>query len=90
MITFLFFQSNDRTTSESHFQDVRLISLDVGDVKWSPGDVLMLRPRNHPAKVDELFELFVEHDLNFFGDTVVEVRQFDDGEWNKLKIVPLT
>lgn len=80
-IDFEILQSNRRTTDDNHFQDVRLISLAVNDVKWSPGDVLMLRPRNADDKVAELFELFAEHGLDFREDTVVQIRQFDDGKF---------
>lgn len=80
-VFFLPAQSNERTTSETHFQDVRLISLDAGEVDWSPGDVLMVRPRNAAEKVTELFALFAEHGLRLYEDTVVEIRPFDDGEF---------
>lgn len=53
----------------------------MDDVAWCPGDVLLVRPRNAPDKVAELFELFAEHGLDLYEDTVVQIRQFDDGEW---------
>ncbi|XP_032993957.1 NADPH-dependent diflavin oxidoreductase 1 [Lacerta agilis] len=48
--------SNQRVTSESHFQDVRLIELDVAGsgIEAAAGDVAMVAPRNAPDDV-ELF-----------------------------------
>ncbi|XP_025022878.1 NADPH-dependent diflavin oxidoreductase 1 isoform X3 [Python bivittatus] len=40
--------SNRRVTSESHFQDVRLIEFDIAGsgIKYAAGDVVMIQPRN--------------------------------------------
>ncbi|XP_072841185.2 NADPH-dependent diflavin oxidoreductase 1 isoform X1 [Pogona vitticeps] len=45
--------SNQRVTSESHFQDVRLIQLDVtsAGIEYTAGDVVMIQPRNAPEDV---------------------------------------
>ncbi|XP_055848623.1 NADPH-dependent diflavin oxidoreductase 1 [Episyrphus balteatus] len=67
---------NVRTTSEDHFQDVRLIKLKFPpNSTWNPGDVLQVRPCNSDEKVDELFEILGEHNLPFNKNTVVELKQ---------------
>ncbi|CAJ0591291.1 unnamed protein product [Cylicocyclus nassatus] len=51
--------ANERVTSDSHFQDTRLVSLNIddipskpgSDVKYDPGDVLMVQPRNHSESI---------------------------------------
>ncbi|XP_042335285.1 NADPH-dependent diflavin oxidoreductase 1 [Sceloporus undulatus] len=45
--------SNRRVTSESHFQDVRLIELDVtgSGIEYTAGDVVMIQPHNAPEEV---------------------------------------
>lgn len=71
-----------RTSSATHFQDVRLIGFDAGaETAWLPGDVLMVRPCNATERVDELFALFAEHRLPFDERTVIAVEEIDDGEW---------
>nr|XP_034958286.1 NADPH-dependent diflavin oxidoreductase 1 isoform X2 [Zootoca vivipara] len=48
--------SNQRVTSESHFQDVRLIELDLAGsgIQTAAGDLALIAPRNAPEDV-ELF-----------------------------------
>lgn len=75
----LFQQKNTRTTSENHFQDVRLISFSCNDITWTPGDVLVLRPQNSPEQVNELFMLLAEHGFDFNADTIVTIKEFDSG-----------
>ncbi|XP_070614521.1 NADPH-dependent diflavin oxidoreductase 1 isoform X3 [Erythrolamprus reginae] len=45
--------SNQRVTSESHFQDVRLIELDIAGsgIEYAAGDVVMIQPHNGPEDV---------------------------------------
>lgn len=49
-------------------------------VNWSPGDVLMVRPHNHQAQVKELFDIFLEHNLPIFPETIVTITEFDEGK----------
>lgn len=50
--------SNRRATSEDHFQDVRLIKLQLTeDVKYSVGDVAMVAPQNSEQDVQQFLEL---------------------------------
>lgn len=73
-------QSNTRTTSLKHFQDVRLISFQVPDnVQWSPGDVIMIRPKNSENSVNNLFKTFEENGLTFFRDTIVQLEAIYSG-----------
>lgn len=75
-----FFQANERTTADQHFQDVRLISLSCDNVDWQPGDVLVVRPQNSDEQVDELFTIFDEHQLDFNASTLIQLKQYDSGE----------
>ncbi|KAG9354602.1 hypothetical protein JZ751_001315 [Albula glossodonta] len=51
--------SNQRVTSASHFQDVRLIEFDImgSDIEFSAGDVVMMRPRNCSEDVEQFCKL---------------------------------
>ncbi|XP_071820437.1 NADPH-dependent diflavin oxidoreductase 1-like isoform X2 [Apostichopus japonicus] len=46
--------SNERVTAPDHFQDVRLIKFDIkaSNIKYSPGDVVMIQPSNSPESVE--------------------------------------
>uniref|UniRef100_J3SC79 NADPH-dependent diflavin oxidoreductase 1 n=1 Tax=Crotalus adamanteus TaxID=8729 RepID=J3SC79_CROAD len=45
--------SNRRVTSESHFQDVRLIEFDItgSGIEYGAGDIVMIQPHNSPEEV---------------------------------------
>ncbi|XP_067132918.1 NADPH-dependent diflavin oxidoreductase 1-like [Centruroides vittatus] len=51
--------SNRRVTSPDHFQDVRLVRLNVedSDISYSPGDVAVLEPSNLEKNVDAFLKL---------------------------------
>ena len=60
--------SNHRLTSEDHFQDTRLIELDIGEnLTFNPGYVCLVQPRNSSRNVDKFLSLFshMEHDKKF-------------------------
>ncbi|KFY44862.1 hypothetical protein V494_01276 [Pseudogymnoascus sp. VKM F-4513 (FW-928)] len=49
---------NIRITADDHFQDVRHLALEMeGNIRYEPGDVLTLFPKNFPADVDSLIKL---------------------------------
>lgn len=50
---------NTRVTSADHWQDVRLITLDISgsEIKYSPGDVCYVEPQNLPDTVEEFIDL---------------------------------
>ncbi|ELR06352.1 hypothetical protein GMDG_07942 [Pseudogymnoascus destructans 20631-21] len=51
-------KKNIRITAEDHFQDVRHIALEMeGSIRYEPGDVLTLYPKNFPADVNSLIAL---------------------------------
>lgn len=52
-------KSNVRITSPSHFQEVRQIIFDLKetDIKYKPGDVAVLWPKNQPDKVEDFLAL---------------------------------
>lgn len=75
---------NDRTTSSTHFQDVRFISFNECplDMSYQPGDVLMVRPQNLPENVKLLMDLLTGEDAKHAGsklakETVFSVTQYD-------------
>ncbi|XP_055323259.1 NADPH-dependent diflavin oxidoreductase 1 [Sitodiplosis mosellana] len=68
---------NKRTTADHHFQDVRLISFNSDNLHWQPGDVLVVRPQNSDAQVDELFEIFKEYDFDFGPNTIIKLSEID-------------
>lgn len=52
--------SNERVTSAEHFQDVRLIKLDIqgSRITFEPGDVVLVYPENCEEDINEFFRLF--------------------------------
>jgi sulfite reductase alpha subunit-like flavoprotein len=70
--------SNDRITAEGHWQDLRLIQLDVPRQKmeYAPGDVLMVMPQNSEENVTEFCRL-----LNINPSTVVSLAPRDPGDF---------
>lgn len=74
-----------RTTAPDHYQDVRLLSLTCPNIEWTPGDVLLVRPHNLSDRVNELFSLLAEYNLDFNADTVVQLREIDAGSYIKNK-----
>lgn len=56
--------SCNRQTPENHFQDVRLLRIDVSqtNITYSPGDVAELLPRNLNDNVETFFKLFQKID----------------------------
>lgn len=73
--------SNERTTHENHFQDVRLLKFDKpNDLNYQPGDVLMLVPQNSQEKTDVLFKILNENrgdDQKFHGCDLVQIMAKD-------------
>lgn len=75
--------SNERLTPNDHFQDVRLIKLQIDEsFRYSPGDVCLIYPENYAESVDEFFALtnldanesiFVKKkDENWFSETMYD------------------
>lgn len=51
-------EKNTRLTQRGHWQDVRSLSFLVdGNIKYRPGDVVTIYPKNFPEDVDSLIEL---------------------------------
>uniref|UniRef100_A0A182MRS2 NADPH-dependent diflavin oxidoreductase 1 n=1 Tax=Anopheles culicifacies TaxID=139723 RepID=A0A182MRS2_9DIPT len=68
---------NRRTTAKDHFQDVRMITFEKKAVPWSSGDVLYVRPHNSSESIDQLFQLFQQHEIQLDRDTFVHVKAID-------------
>ncbi|XP_052891599.1 NADPH-dependent diflavin oxidoreductase 1 [Anopheles moucheti] len=68
---------NRRTTAADHFQDVRMITFEERAVPWCSGDVLYVRPHNSSESIDQLFELFNQHEFHLDRDTVIHVKAID-------------
>lgn len=71
---------NKRTTAENHFQDVRLISFANHNLSWNPGDVLVVRPENSNEQVEDLFDIFQEHNFDFSAKTIINLTAIDSGK----------
>ncbi|KAG0133679.1 hypothetical protein HOY82DRAFT_255413 [Tuber indicum] len=63
---------NKRVTAESHWQDVRHITISVpgSSARWAPGDTVTLLPKNFPEDVEEFlvcqgFTDIADHPLGF-------------------------
>jgi sulfite reductase alpha subunit-like flavoprotein len=78
---------NVRTTSDYHFQDVRLISFCRCNLTWNVGDVAYIRPKNSPENVKKLFKIFNEHNLQIRPEDIVTLNQFDDGKFKLFFII---
>jgi len=59
-----------RQTPEDHFQDVRLVRLDISNsgLKYKPGDVALVQPSNLAHHIEQFFSLFpgLDPDKEFF------------------------
>lgn len=67
---------NVRTTSEDHFQDVRLISILLPfNIKYDPGDIIYIRPRNSMEQVNRFFKILHENNVELYSDTMVVVTK---------------
>ncbi|XP_065193377.1 NADPH-dependent diflavin oxidoreductase 1-like isoform X2 [Sycon ciliatum] len=58
--------SNERVTSPGHFQDVRLVRLDVStadpaQVRYQPGDVVMMQPSNDQSQAQRFLKVVCQH-----------------------------
>ncbi|CAO1436082.1 unnamed protein product [Diamesa hyperborea] len=71
-------KANTRTTSDDHFQDVRLISLSKENLNWNVGDVAYIRPKNSDANVNKLFEIFDEYKLGIKPNDFVVLEEIDN------------
>ncbi|XP_065155872.1 NADPH-dependent diflavin oxidoreductase 1 isoform X2 [Atheta coriaria] len=68
-------KENIRMTSDDHFQDVRLIKFACPGHKYSPGDVLVLRPRNLPSQVAEFQRILQDNNVNIPPDTLFKITE---------------
>lgn len=76
-------EQNDRVTPDSHWQDVRHLTLTASSTPdYRPGDVLTIYPRNFPGEVQELIALmgwdgFADKPLHFVPTTLsVDLRVY--------------
>ncbi|KAF6213266.1 hypothetical protein GE061_010984 [Apolygus lucorum] len=73
--------SNQRTTPEDHFQDVRIFRMRCDGAgkqfSYSPGDVAYITPSNSSEAVDKFFSLFEEN--GFLKSTKVKLEQIHKG-----------
>ncbi|GAB1863148.1 NADPH-dependent diflavin oxidoreductase 1 [Camponotus japonicus] len=68
--------NNVRTTSTDHFQEVRLITIELPyKIKYDPGDVIYVRPKNSIEQVRRFFNILYGHNIQLFPNTMVEVKK---------------
>ncbi|XP_056647644.1 NADPH-dependent diflavin oxidoreductase 1 isoform X1 [Diorhabda sublineata] len=68
---------NKRITASNHFQDVRLIKLKCENQQYSPGDVVVLRPRNLKWKIQEFYDVLTTNGVKITPETKITVEQND-------------
>lgn len=73
---------NVRTTTEDHFQDVRLISFCRCNLTWNAGDVAYVRPKNSPENIEKFFQIFNDHKLQLHPSDCVMLEEIFEGEFN--------
>lgn len=66
---------NKRTTTEDHFQDVRLITIQADNIKYEPGDVVYVRPKNSVEQVRRFFDILHDHNIKLFPDTPIRISE---------------
>lgn len=66
---------NARTTSNDHFQDVRLIKIAAKNVSYAPGDIVYIRPKNSAQKVAQFFDILQDCGANVEAKTVVRIEE---------------
>lgn len=66
---------NIRTTSEDHFQDVRIITIHADNIKYDPGDIIYIRPKNTAEQVKRFFNILHEHNIKLFPDMVIRISE---------------
>ncbi|XP_067205556.1 NADPH-dependent diflavin oxidoreductase 1 isoform X4 [Linepithema humile] len=66
---------NIRTTTEDHFQDVRLIKIQGNDIRYNPGDVIYIRPKNSMEQIKRFFDILYEHNIKLFPNTIIKVSE---------------
>ncbi|CAG8496364.1 18929_t:CDS:10, partial [Gigaspora rosea] len=56
---------NERVTAHDHFQDVRHIELDIdgAELRYAPGDVAVIRPKNLSEEVNEFIKMMNLSDI---------------------------
>ncbi|XP_022121118.2 NADPH-dependent diflavin oxidoreductase 1 isoform X2 [Pieris rapae] len=78
---YLEIESNIRTTHESHFQDVRLLSLKTvnkENINYCPGDVFNIRPRNSKDDIEDLFGIFETHNIDIKPHYMLNIEEYHE------------
>ncbi|CAH2234735.1 jg20962 [Pararge aegeria aegeria] len=76
-------EQNSRTTHDTHFQDVRLITFRTTEddkVDYSPGDIFNIRPRNSDEDINDLFDIFDSHNIDIKPHYRLLVQECHDGK----------
>ncbi|CAH0555397.1 unnamed protein product [Brassicogethes aeneus] len=68
---------NSRLTSGDHFQDVRLLKFQTTGQKYIPGDLVVLRPKNFPWKIEEFRNVLESNGVKIPPKTVFNLSQND-------------
>ncbi|CAL7938703.1 unnamed protein product [Xylocopa violacea] len=66
---------NTRTTTEDHFQDVRLIKFRSDNVNYQPGDIVYVRPRNSKKQVERFFNILSDNNVHLNPDMLIQVSE---------------
>ncbi|KZC12155.1 NADPH-dependent diflavin oxidoreductase 1 [Dufourea novaeangliae] len=66
---------NIKTTTEDHFQDVRLIKLKSDNINYQAGDVVYVRPKNSNQQIDKFFNVLSSNNVQLDPDMRIQVSE---------------
>ncbi|XP_054009179.1 NADPH-dependent diflavin oxidoreductase 1 isoform X3 [Hylaeus anthracinus] len=66
---------NTRTTTEDHFQDVRLIKFTSTNIDYQPGDIMYVRPKNSKEQVEKFFNILNSNNVELHPDIKIQVSE---------------
>lgn len=68
---------NTRQTDPSHFQDVRLIKFQTKGQEYTPGDLVVLRPKNLAWKITEFKNVLADNGIDIPDDSLISLKEND-------------
>lgn len=60
---------------------ITMKTVDETKINYKPGDVFNIRPRNCKEEVDELFNIFKEHNIDIKPHYILIVEEYHDGKF---------
>ncbi|XP_076162157.1 NADPH-dependent diflavin oxidoreductase 1-like [Ptiloglossa arizonensis] len=66
---------NIRTTTQDHFQDVRLIKLKSNNINYQPGDIVYVRPKNSKKQIENFFSVLNTNNVQLNPNMKIQVSE---------------